>query len=153
LKFRSRISTYAALRIFFVISSGFLTIPQRSQTVLGASVSDFPEFPQPGSPILTDIPLQEALNAFNTAQKAFATIQSAQLPMRFSEFYWLIAIAVIALAMIVVFVFLRKSRRRALAKVLVQPQVPTYPKKYCTNCGAALPLDVEFCLKCGARQE
>jgi len=96
--------------------------------------------------------LQEALNAFSSAQKAFATIQSAQLPMRFSEFYWLIAVAVIALAVIVVFVFLRKRRRRAVAKVAVQPQVPMYPKKYCTNCGAELPLEVEFCLKCGARQ-
>ena len=96
--------------------------------------------------------LQEALNAFSSAQKAFATIQSAQLPMRFSEFYWPIAIAVIALAVILVFVFLRRSRRRAVAKIPVQPQVPIYPKKYCTNCGAELPLEVEFCLKCGARQ-
>jgi len=97
--------------------------------------------------------LQEALNAFASAQKAFATVQSAQLPMRFSEFYWLIAIALVAVVVIVVFVFLRKSRRRALAKVPVQPQVPAYPKKYCTNCGAELPLEVEFCLRCGAGQE
>ena len=97
--------------------------------------------------------LQEALNAFSSAQKAFATIQSAPLPMRFSEFYWPIAIAVIALAVIVVFVFLRKRRRRAAAKALIQPQVTVYPKKYCTNCGAELPLDVDFCLKCGSRQE
>jgi len=96
--------------------------------------------------------LQEALNAFSSAQKAFAKIQSTQLPMRLSEFYWLIAIAVIAVAVIVAFVFLRKSRRRAVAKAPVQPQVPTYPKKYCTNCGAELPLEVEFCLKCGVRQ-
>lgn len=97
--------------------------------------------------------LQEALNAFSSAQKAFATIQSAQLPMRFSEFYWPIAIAVIALAVVLVFVFLRRSRRRTVAKVTVQPQVPIYSKKYCTNCGAELPLDVDFCLKCGSRQE
>ena len=97
--------------------------------------------------------LQEALNASKSAQKAFATIQSAQLPTRFSEFYWLITIAAIAVAATVVFVFLRKSRRRAAAKVPVQPQAPTYPKKYCTNCGAELPLEVEFCLRCGARQE
>jgi hypothetical protein len=96
--------------------------------------------------------LQEALNAFSSAQKAFAAIQSAELPMRFSEFYWLIAIAVIAVAVIVLFVLLRKSRKRAVAKAPVQPQVPTYPKKYCTNCGAELPLEVEFCFKCGARQ-
>jgi len=96
--------------------------------------------------------LQEALNAFSLAQKAFATIQSAMLPMRFSEFYGLIAVAVTALAVIVAFVFLRKRRRRAVAKVAVQPQVRMHPKKYCTNCGAELPLEVEFCLKCGARQ-
>jgi len=57
------------------------------------------------------------------------------------------------LAVVVVFVFLRKRRRRALAEVQIQPQEPAYLKKYCTNCGVELPLDVNFCLKCGARQE
>lgn len=97
--------------------------------------------------------LQEALNAFNSAQKAFAAIESAQLPTRPSELYWPIMIAVIAIAVIVVFVFMRKRRRRAVAEVQIQPQAPIYLKKYCTNCGVELPLDANFCLKCGARQE
>jgi len=97
--------------------------------------------------------LEEALNAFNSAQKAFGAIQSAQLPTQLSEFYWLAAIVVIAVAVIVIFVLMRKRRGKAVAKVPIQPQAPTYQKKYCMNCGAELPLEVNFCLKCGARQE
>jgi len=61
-------------------------------------------------------------------------------------------IVALGLCGVIIVVVLSVRRRRAVAKVLVQPQVPIYPKKYCTNCGAELPLEVEFCLKCGARQ-
>ena len=133
---------------------GFENVPSEATADLNSAAQSIERsielFKQPSPDYLGA--LQQALNAFNSAQKAFAAIQSAHLPMRFSEFYWLIAIAVIAVAVIVVFVFLRRSRKRAVAKPPVQPQVPTYPKKYCMNCGAALPLEVEFCFKCGARQ-
>jgi len=61
-------------------------------------------------------------------------------------------IVVLGLCGVIIVVVLLVRSRRAVVKVLVQPQVPIYLKKYCTNCGAELPLEVEFCLKCGARQ-
>jgi len=133
---------------------GFESVPSEAAADLRSAAQSIDKsislFKQPG-PDYSGA-LQEALNAFSLSQKAFATIQSTQLPMRFSEFYWPIAIVVIVLTVIFIFVLLRKSRKRAAAKVPIQPEVPAYPKKYCTNCGAELPLEVEFCLKCGARQ-
>ena len=62
-----------------------------------------------------------------------------------------VVIVIVAVASMAIVVFLMK-RKRFPTKPKTTPPQPLTGVKYCTKCGASMPIDATYCTKCGQKQ-